>query len=123
MSRRIGNGKGGKGYQLVRKRVEHQSRSYVEERVNNGDACHSGLLVHNREVQEGVQGVEDYHEQCRSNHVEVQVNHRRAAGSTVGSDGRNDGGDAGTDVLAHDDGDGCRIWHNARQTEGLKDTD
>ena len=89
------------------------------------DHCNSDyscLFIHNREVQEGVQGVEDYHEQCRSNHVEVQVNHRRAAGSTVGTDGRNDGGDAGTDVLTHDDWNCCRIGHCTRQTESLKDT-
>ena len=48
------------------------------------------------------------------------MHHGRPLGVLVGADGRDHGGDAGTDVLAHDDGNGRTVAHLSGDRQGLE---
>ena len=56
---------------LVRKREEHHCRSNVKERMDHCNSDYSCLFIHNREMQEGIQCIKDYHEHRSSDHIEV----------------------------------------------------
>ena len=96
--------------------VEGQQDSgghHVEDGVDDGNVEGGGLVVIEGEMEHGVQGIEPAQEHRGADDVEVQVDHGGAAGVLVGTGGGDQRGDTGADVLAHDDGHGCRHGHYA----------
>ena len=91
--------------------------------MDHGDAPRGHRFADEGEVQHQIQAVEHGEEEGHADDVEVQVHHGSAAGVLVGTHRGDQRGDAGADVLAHDDGDGAAVGDNARRTERLQDAD
>ena len=119
----IADDKAGKLLKSSGEGCDNRQRRQLKQCVNNGDADVSCFHIHKREVGKEIDEVEQgQNYKCR-NHVEGQVNHRRAAGVLARTDRGDQCADAGTDVLTHDNGDSGSVSNGSRGAQCLKHTD
>ena len=90
--------------------------------MDHGNAPGSDRLIDKGKVKQQVCTIENSQKQGDTDDVEVQVHHGGAARILVGTHGGDQRGDAGADVLAHDDGDGTAIGDNTGGAQCLQDT-
>ena len=121
--RRIRNGEDGQLFQHVCKGQQDEGGQDVEHRVHYSDAPGLNGGVHEFKMAYGVQAVEAGQEDRHADDVEVQMHHGGTAGVLVGAHRGDQGGDAGADVLTHDDGDGAAVGDDAGGAQRLQDAD
>ena len=113
-------------YQLLQKRGHGQKQDrakQVKGGMRNGNSRHGRGLVKERGREDLRDQSKDAQPDHRSQYVEGQVNERRALGVLVRAEGGKDRGNAGSDVLSHDNGDRCTVGHPSRDGQSLQNTD
>ena len=86
---------------------EYQRGAQVKDNMHSGDAGHGDGIVPEGEAEEILNQIGGADKQHRADDVEVKVDHSGPLGVFVRAHAGNQGGDAGADVLAHDDGKRC----------------
>ena len=95
-------------------RGQHQGcADDVEDRVADGDAQIGGALSQNSGGEQGVRQHKEGQAHNGADDVEHQMHHRRPPGVFSGAHAGQQRGDAGADVLTHDNGDGGGVGHGA----------
>ena len=89
--------------------------------TKSNTACADGI-VHKSEMENQVTAVEEKQPCGSANNVEGHMNHRDPLGPSGDADGGNQGGDAGADILTHNDWNGHTVAEGAGQSQGLQDT-
>lgn len=112
--------------QLLMEGEEKQGTADVEEGVEGGDIAHvhggrpEGEAARRSEGQ--LSAVDTCQEDQRADNIKVEVEHGRPSGVAAGADGGDERGDAGANILAHNDGEGDVEGDDAGGGEGLQDT-
>ena len=86
-----------------------------------GDTHRPHGQIHEGVVEEHIAAEEQDQSRRGADYVEGDVDDRHPPGVAVDADGADEGGDAGADVLAHDDGNGHAVGDGAREGQGLQD--
>ncbi len=94
----------------------------IEQTVDPRDSHGGGAVAKECEINESVEQIKGRHEQDGAEEIEIEVHHGRALRVLAGAYGGNDGGHAGPDILAHDDGNRHGIRNGSRGAECLQDT-
>ena len=118
----LGDAEGGQLHQHIREGEQHNGTADVEEAVDHGHVRRSGGPGQEGKGEEGVAGIEYHSKEQSANQIKIKMDEGGPTGVLAGPDGGQQGRDAGTDVLAHDDGDGRAKAHRPGDTQGLKDT-
>ena len=119
----VRDGEDGQLFQNVGERQQDRRGRNVEHRVDDSDAPRRDGIVDKGEVQDQIQAIVHCQKEGHTDDVEVQMHHGGAAGVFVGTHRGDQRGDAGADVLAHDDGDGAAVGDDAGGAERLQDAD
>ena len=120
--RRIRNGEDGQLFQQVCKGQQHQRCHDIEHRVHHSDApCLDGG-VHKSKVADRIQAVKADKEDGHTDDVEVQMDHGSTACILVGTHRGDQRGNAGADVLTHDNGNGTAVGDHAGGAQRLQNT-
>ena len=85
-----------------------------------GDAHGTHRPVHEGEVEDQIAAVEEHQAHDCADDVKGDVDHRHPLGIAVDADGAEQRGDAGADILAHDDGDGHAVGDGTGQRQSLQ---
>ena len=106
-------------FQLAGERQEQQRGEDIEYGVAEGDAHGAHRPVHEGETEDHVAAVEEDQAHHSADDVEGDVDHRHPLCVAVDTDGAEQRGDAGTDILAHDDGNGHAVRDGTGQRQSL----
>ena len=87
-----------------------------------GDSGFVDGVVPEGKTDDGIEGIDHHDKEDGTDQVEIEMDHGGPLGVFIGAQGGQQGGDAGTDVLAHDDGDGSGIGDGAGGGHGLENT-
>src|SRR5699024_1407542 len=117
----VGDGHAGQTLQQPGEGQQQGGGAQVEHRVDHCDAPGGDHVVDESEVEHRVQAVETDQEHRYADDVEVEVDHGGPPRVFVGPHRGDQGGGAGADVLAHDDGDGAAVGDGAGGAQGLQD--
>ena len=102
-------------------RGQHQGcADDVEHRVADGDAQIRSAFSQNGRGEQGIRQHKEGQAHNGADDVEHQMHHRSPPGVLGGTHAGQQRGDAGADVLTHDNGDGCGIGHGAGGGQGLQ---
>ena len=93
----------------------------IKAQVQIGDRAPVHHTVPEGEVEQGVAHIEERQEEQGADHVEEKMDHGRPFGVFAGTDGGENGGDAGTDILPHDKRDGGVKANHTGGAHGLED--
>ena len=118
----VRNGEDGQLFQPICKGQQNSGGRQVEDGVDHGNAPGSDCLIDKGKVKQQVCTIENSQEQGDTDDVKVQVHHGGAAGILVGTHRGNQRGDAGADILTHDDGDGTAVGDDTGGAQCLQDT-
>jgi len=110
-------------FQLAGEGQEQDRGEHVKGGVAEGDAHGPHGLIQEGEVEDHVAAVEEDQAHGGADDVEGDVDHRHSLGVAVDADGADEGGDAGADVLPHNDGDGHAVGDGAGHGQGLQNGD
>ena len=86
---------------MVSKGIQHHRCRNVKRRMNDGNIYRIHRVIQKCIVQKRIAQIEHAEKQCRTNHVENQVNNRRALRIHLRADTGKQSGNTCTDVLPH----------------------
>ena len=109
--------------QLAGEGQEQDRGEHVKGGVAESDAHGPHGLIQEGEVEDHVAAVEEDQAHGGADDVEGDVDHRHSLGVAVDADGADEGGDAGADVLPHNDGDGHAVGDGAGHGQCLQNGD
>ena len=109
----------GQPFQLAGEGQQQKGGAHIENRVAEGDAHGVDGVRQEGETENGVAAAQDDKAHDGADEVEGDVDDGHPLGVAADADGGDQGGDAGADVLAHDDGDGHAVGDGAGHGQSL----
>ena len=94
----------------------------IEHRVGHSDTRHRRRIVQQYRGKDGLDDAEHRQQHRHADHIEHQMHHGRPLGVFVGADAGDQRRDAGTDVLAHDNGHRGGVADLAGRGQRLQNT-
>ena len=110
----------GDSHKLLAEGQQEYGSRHIEDAVDHGDLKGADGHIGKAEMDQRVQAVEQGQEEHRADEVEGHMDRRDLFRVAFDADAGDQGGDAGADILAHDDGNGHAVGNISRQSQGLQ---